>query len=79
MIAYSYKSGEILYHLLNIPQSASAFLFTAIFSTLITVGGTRTTDQVNQWLTISMIGISITLKLEIQLLFGNSVAASISW
>ncbi|XP_074366254.1 uncharacterized protein LOC141707136 isoform X2 [Apium graveolens] len=57
MIAYSSKSGEILYHLLNIPESASAFLFTAIFSTLITVGGTRTTDQVNQWLTVSMIGL----------------------
>lgn len=59
MIAYSSKSGEILYHLLNIPESASAFLFTAVFSTLITVGGTRTTDQVNQWLTISMIGITL--------------------
>ncbi|KAK1396429.1 Tyrosine-specific transport protein [Heracleum sosnowskyi] len=57
MIAYSSKSGEILYHLLNIPESASAILFTAIFSTLITVGGTRTTDQVNQWLTVTMIGL----------------------
>lgn len=46
MIAYSSKSGEILYHLVNIPESVSVFLFTAIFRTLIPVGETRTTDQV---------------------------------
>lgn len=57
MIAYSSKSGEILYHLINLPESISGCFFTALFTILITVGGTRTTDQVNQWLTASMIGI----------------------
>ena len=55
MIAYSSKSGEILFHLINIPESVSGFLFTGIFTILISIGGTRTTDQVNRWLTASMI------------------------
>lgn len=57
MIAYSSKSGEILYHLINLPESVSGVFFTALFSILIAVGGTRATDQVNRWLTTSMIGI----------------------
>ena len=57
MIAYSSKSGEILFHLVNLPESVSSCLFTTIFTMLISVGGTRATDQVNQWLTASMIGI----------------------
>lgn len=56
MIAYCSKSGEILFHLINLPESASGFLFTALFTLLISIGGTRTTDRVNQWLTASMIG-----------------------
>ncbi|KAK3005137.1 hypothetical protein RJ639_015674 [Escallonia herrerae] len=56
MIAYSSKSGEILYHLINLPESVSGILFTTLFTILISVGGTRATDQVNQWLTASMIG-----------------------
>lgn len=56
MIAYSSKSGEILFHLINLPESVSGFLFTGIFTMLISVGGTQATDQVNQWLTISTIG-----------------------
>lgn len=56
MIAYCSKSGEILYHLLNIPESVSGFLFTTVFTLLISIGGTRATDQFNQWLTASMIG-----------------------
>lgn len=56
MIAYSSKSGEILFHLINLPVSVCGFLFTGIFTILISVGGTQGTDKVNQWLTISMIG-----------------------
>lgn len=65
MVAYSSKSGEILYHLINIPASLSGCFFTFIFTILIALGGTRATDQVNQWLTASMIGDApvITLTL----------------
>ncbi|GLT70124.1 hypothetical protein SLA2020_422210 [Shorea laevis] len=62
MIAYSSKSGEILFHLINLPESVSAFIFTAIFTLLISVGGTRATDQVNQWLTASMIGLLMAIE-----------------
>lgn len=57
MIAYSSKSGEILFHLTNLPEPVSGFLFTALLTFLISVGGTQVTYQVNQWLTVSMIGI----------------------
>jgi tyrosine-specific transport protein len=57
MIAYSSKSGEILFHLINLPASVSGCFFTALFTMLIAIGGTRATDQVNQWLTTSMLGI----------------------
>lgn len=56
IVAYSSKSGEILFHLVNIPEPISGFLFTAFFTLLISIGGTRATDKVNQWLTASMIG-----------------------
>lgn len=56
MVAYSSKSREILYHLINLPESFSGFFFTVLFSLLISVGGTQATDRVNQWLTVSMIG-----------------------
>lgn len=62
MIAYSSKSGEILYRLINLPESVSGVLFTALFSILISVGGTQATDQVNQWLTTSMIGLLISIE-----------------
>ncbi|KAK8542195.1 hypothetical protein V6N13_137231 [Hibiscus sabdariffa] len=62
MIAYSSKSGDILFHLINLPEPVSGFLFTAIFTILISVGGTQTTDQVNQWLTIAMIGLLMTIE-----------------
>lgn len=61
MIAYASKSGEILHHLVRIPESVSGVFFTMLFAILISIGGTRTTDQVNQVLTISMIGILIIL------------------
>ncbi|KAB1202687.1 Tyrosine-specific transport protein 2 [Morella rubra] len=46
MIAYSSKSGEILFHLLNLPASISGFFFTALFTMLISLGGTRATAQI---------------------------------
>ena len=57
MIAYSSKSGDIIFHLINLPASISGIFFTSVFTMLISIGGTRATDQVNQWLTTSMIGI----------------------
>ncbi|KAL5801716.1 hypothetical protein ACOSQ3_033348 [Xanthoceras sorbifolium] len=62
MIAYSSKSGEILFHLINLPESVSGFLFTGLFTILISIGGTRATDQVNQWLTASMIGLLLAIE-----------------
>lgn len=62
MIAYSSKSGEILFHLISLPPPVSGFFFTSIFTLLICIGGTRATDQVNQLLTTSMIGNIYTTK-----------------
>ncbi|CAK9169592.1 unnamed protein product [Ilex paraguariensis] len=70
LIAYSSKSGEILYHLINIPESISGFFFTALFTILISVGGTRATDQVNQWLTTSMIGLLLAIEV-LAVVFGG--------
>ncbi|XP_038679933.1 tyrosine-specific transport protein-like isoform X2 [Tripterygium wilfordii] len=63
MIAYSSKSGEILFHLINLPESVSSCFFTALFTILLSVGGTKTTDQVNQWLTASMIGLLVAIEI----------------
>ncbi|GMY08754.1 tyrosine-specific transport protein-like isoform X1 [Fagus crenata] len=62
MIAYSSKSGEILFHLINLPASISGIFFTLLFTMLISIGGTRGTDQVNQWLTTSMIGLLLAIE-----------------
>ena len=56
LVAYSSKSGEILYRLINLPAPISGFIFTSVFIMLISLGGTRATDQVNQFLTVAMIG-----------------------
>ncbi|KAK8258967.1 hypothetical protein V6Z12_D13G025700 [Gossypium hirsutum] len=72
MIAYSSKSGEILFHLINLPEPASGFLFTALFTFLISVGGTQVTDQVNQWLTVSMIGLLMAIEVVAVMLGGWS-------
>lgn len=56
LVAYISKSGEIINHLSNIPSNISGFLFAMLFSLLLSVGGTRATDQVNQYLTTIMIG-----------------------
>ncbi|KAF2295802.1 hypothetical protein GH714_034055 [Hevea brasiliensis] len=70
MIAYSSKSGEVLFHLINVPESVSGFLFTAFFTMLISFGGTAATDQVNQWLTVSMIGLLLAIEV-LAVLFGG--------
>lgn len=56
MVAYSSKSGEILFHLINLPAPVSGIFFTLLFTMLISLGGTVATDKVNQLLTASMIG-----------------------
>lgn len=72
IVAYCSKSGEILHHLTNFPGSFCGFLFTFLFTILTSVGGTRTTDQVNQWLTASMIGLLVAIEVVTVLLGGWS-------
>ncbi|XP_016448650.2 uncharacterized protein LOC107773739 isoform X1 [Nicotiana tabacum] len=62
MTAYISKSGEILCHLINLPESVLGFFFTSLFTILISVGGTKATDQVNQWLTALMIGLLVSIE-----------------
>ncbi|XP_050250144.1 uncharacterized protein LOC126697270 isoform X5 [Quercus robur] len=62
MIAYSSKSGDIIFHLINLPASISGIFFTSVFTMLISIGGTRATDQANQWLTTSMIGLLLAIE-----------------
>ncbi|XP_019247829.1 PREDICTED: uncharacterized protein LOC109227215 isoform X4 [Nicotiana attenuata] len=62
MIAYISKSGEILCHLINLPESILGFFFTSLFTILISVGGTKATDQVNQCLTALMIGLLVVIE-----------------
>lgn len=56
MVAYISKSGEILFQLINLPAPVSGCLFTMLFTILVSIWGTSATDQVNQFLTASMIG-----------------------
>ncbi|XAR52372.1 hypothetical protein NMG60_11020411 [Bertholletia excelsa] len=70
LVAYSSKSGEILCHLINLPESVSGFFFTILFTALVSVGGTRATDRVNQWLTISMLGLLLAIEV-IAIVFGG--------
>ncbi|CAK9313443.1 unnamed protein product [Citrullus colocynthis] len=63
MVAYISKSGEILLQAFNLPSPLSGFLFTFVFSLLISVDRTRATDQVNQWLTACMIGLLLGIEL----------------
>ncbi|PIA58579.1 hypothetical protein AQUCO_00500483v1 [Aquilegia coerulea] len=62
LVAYTSKSGEIISHLGNISSNISGFLFALLFSVLISLGGTRTTDQVNQWLTTAMIVLLVAIE-----------------
>ncbi|GMH31854.1 hypothetical protein Nepgr_033698 [Nepenthes gracilis] len=62
MVAYCSKSGEILFHLINLPAPISSCFFTAIFTTIMMVGVARATDQFNQWLTTCMIGLLVAIE-----------------
>ncbi|XP_031482134.1 uncharacterized protein LOC116252170 isoform X1 [Nymphaea colorata] len=62
MVAYVAKSGDILSHVLNHPTSVLGCCFTLVFTLLISVGGTKLTDQVNQGLTILMVGLVILIE-----------------
>ncbi|KAH1206681.1 Tyrosine-specific transport protein [Glycine max] len=64
MVAYSSKSGEILFQLINLPAPVSGSLFTALFTMLVSIWGTRATDRVNQYLTASMIA-GLLLAIEV--------------
>ncbi|CAN6704822.1 unnamed protein product [Malus baccata var. baccata] len=70
VIAYSSKSGDILFHLINLPAPVSGFFFTMFFTLLIAIGGTRATDQVNQLLTASMIGLLLAIEV-LAIVFGG--------
>lgn len=59
IVAYTSKSGDVLSQLIGLPDSVSGIIFTLLLALLILLGGTRTTDRVNQWLTISMIGLHL--------------------
>uniref|UniRef100_A0A6V7QVQ1 Uncharacterized protein n=1 Tax=Ananas comosus var. bracteatus TaxID=296719 RepID=A0A6V7QVQ1_ANACO len=59
MVAYASKSGEVLSHLINLPESISGNFFTLFVALLIVAGGTHITDRVNQWLTFSMLATAI--------------------
>ncbi|WVZ15018.1 hypothetical protein V8G54_012584 [Vigna mungo] len=50
MVAYSCKSGEILFQLINLPAPISGTLFTALFTMLVSIWGTKATDRVNQFI-----------------------------
>ncbi|RDX74531.1 Tyrosine-specific transport protein, partial [Mucuna pruriens] len=70
MVAYSSKSGQILFQLINLPAPVSGFLFTALFTMLVSIGGTRTTDRVNQYLTAFMIGLLLAIEV-LAVVFGG--------
>ncbi|XP_004237675.1 uncharacterized protein [Solanum lycopersicum] len=70
LVAYISKSGEILCHLVNLPESFLGFFFTSLFTILISVGGTKATDQVNQWLTALMIGLLVAIEV-LTILYGG--------
>ncbi|XP_019052849.1 PREDICTED: uncharacterized protein LOC104594843 isoform X2 [Nelumbo nucifera] len=80
MVAYTSKSGEILYHLINLPTTISGIFFTSLFTILISIGGTQATDQVNQWLTSSMIGLLVAIEVLAVLSGGwSGLEASGNW
>ncbi|OIW01455.1 hypothetical protein TanjilG_30929 [Lupinus angustifolius] len=80
MVAYSSKSGEILFNLINFPAAVSGSLFTAAFTILVFIGGTRAVDQVNQYLTSSMIGLLLAIEV-MAVVFGgwSGVGGNSDW
>ncbi|KAK7364622.1 hypothetical protein VNO80_13361 [Phaseolus coccineus] len=70
MVAYSSKSGEILFQLINLPAPVSGCLFIALFTMLVSIWGTQTTDRVNQYLTTSLIGLLLAIEV-LAVVFGG--------
>ncbi|XP_062092928.1 uncharacterized protein LOC133798573 isoform X2 [Humulus lupulus] len=70
MVTYSSMSGVILFRLFNLPAPISGFFFTMLFTILISLGGTQTTDKVNQLLTVSMIGLLVGIEV-VAVVFGD--------
>ncbi|XP_057427869.1 uncharacterized protein LOC130721146 isoform X2 [Lotus japonicus] len=70
MVAYISKSGEILFQLINLPAPVSGCLFTMLFTILVSIWGTSATDQVNQFLTASMIGLLLAIEV-LAVVFGG--------
>ncbi|KAK7271041.1 hypothetical protein RJT34_26630 [Clitoria ternatea] len=70
MVAYTSKSGEILFQFINLPAPVSGCLFTVLFTVLISIWGTRATDRVNQYLTASMIGLLLAIEV-LAVVFGG--------
>ncbi|KAJ3682641.1 hypothetical protein LUZ60_015214 [Juncus effusus] len=73
MIAYTSKSGEVVSHLIPIPDSVSGSIFTIIVALLISVGGTQMTDRVNQSLTFVMLGLLAAIE-GISVSFGGGLS-----
>lgn len=59
LIAYIAKSGEVLSLMLNLPIATAGAIFTLGFGSLLCFGGTKTTNSVNQVLTIMLIGETV--------------------
>ncbi|XP_029127870.1 uncharacterized protein LOC109802731 isoform X2 [Cajanus cajan] len=78
MVAYSSKSGEILFQLINLPAPVSGSLFTTLFTMLVSIWGTRATDRVNQYLTASMIGLLLAVEVLAVVFGGWSGVGSVS-
>ncbi|KAJ1404889.1 Amino acid/polyamine transporter 2, partial [Sesbania bispinosa] len=80
MVAYISKSGEILFQLIDLPAPVSGCIFTALFTMLVSIWGTRATDQVNQYLTVSMIGLLLAIEV-LAFVFGgwSGVGANSDW
>ncbi|KAK7315509.1 hypothetical protein VNO77_34059 [Canavalia gladiata] len=70
MVAYSSKSGEILFQLINLPVPVSGCLFTLLFTMLVSIWGTHATDQANQYLTASMLALLLAIEV-LAVVFGG--------
>ncbi|KAJ6819380.1 uncharacterized protein M6B38_402875 [Iris pallida] len=80
VVAYTSKSGELLSHITTLPASTSGIIFTLTLALLISVGGTDITDQVNQWLTVTMIGLLLGIEvLALSFAGGSSAPATSNW
>uniref|UniRef100_A0ACD5X4E1 Uncharacterized protein n=2 Tax=Avena sativa TaxID=4498 RepID=A0ACD5X4E1_AVESA len=80
MVAYTSKSGEVLSHVIGVPEPVSGGAFTAAIALLIAGGGTSVTAQVNQLLTFFMIGLLLTIEVSAVALGGGlGLPANTHW